>query len=236
MTDVAALAERARGLVPAHGRVILGIAGAPGAGKSTLVEELLAALRRQPPPGVGGDWLAHVPMDGFHLADVQLERLGNRRRKGAPDTFDSAGYLAALQRIADNGEDTVYVPGFERTLEKPIAAAIAVPPQARLVVTEGNYLLLQSGHWPQIRALLREVWFVDLPDATRRERLVARHVAFGKEPDAAVAWVDGPDEANARAVSQTARYADLVIGGGDPVAGMHDASAPGQAGAELRER
>jgi pantothenate kinase len=102
-------------------------------------------------------------------------------------------------------------------------------------VTEGNYLLLQSGHWPQIRALLREVWFVDLPDSTRRERLVARHVAFGKEPDAAVAWVEGPDEANARAVRETARYADLVIGGGAPGAGTNTGAVPGRVSAELGE-
>ena len=208
---VAALADRARALTPAERRVILGVTGAPGAGKTTLVEELLAALRRRPPSGLSGEWLAHVPMDGFHLADVQLDRLGSRERKGAPDTFDSAGYLATLQRIAAGGPDTVYAPGFERTLEQPIAAAIAVPPEVRLVITEGNYLLLQTGHWPRIRALMAEVWYVELPDPIRRQRLVERHTTFGKAPAAAAAWVDGPDEANARAVRATRRHADLVV-------------------------
>ena len=121
---------------------MVGVTGAPGAGKTTLVERLLAVIAASPPPGIPDlPWVAHVPMDGFHLADVELDRLGLRDRKGAPDTFDAAGYAALLRRLRE-APTGVFAPGFERTLEQPIAAAIAVEPSARLVLTEGNYLLL----------------------------------------------------------------------------------------------
>ncbi len=157
-------------------------------------------------------WVAHVPMDGFHLADVQLDRLGLRHRKGAPETFDAAGYHATLRRILDDDPaEVVYVPGFERVLEQPLAAAIAVLPEARLILTEGNYLLLDDGAWPQVGSVMTEVWYVDLPDDVRRRRLIDRHVTFGKEPEAAREWVDRVDEANAALVRGMRSAADLVV-------------------------
>jgi len=210
---VTSLARRAAGLVGGRRRVLLGIAGPPGAGKSTLVDDLLRVLRADPPSGMDEGWVAHVPMDGFHLADVQLDRLGRRDRKGAPDTFDADGFLATLRRVVEEPESVVYVPGFERDLEQPVAAAIEVSPTARLVVTEGNYLLLPLDPWPRVRALLAETWYVDLPAPERVRRLVARHVSSGKSPEAARAWVERVDEANARLVEATRELADLVVAG-----------------------
>ncbi|WP_344137043.1 nucleoside/nucleotide kinase family protein [Pedococcus bigeumensis] len=215
-TDLAALVERARGLVArtaaaGGGRAVLGITGAPGAGKTTLVARLVAELAEHPPDGAAADWVAHVPMDGYHLADAQLDRLGLRHRKGAPETFDAAGYAAMLERVRTDTTETVYAPGFERDLEQPIAAALAVPPSARLVITEGNYLLLDEPAWRRVRAAMDEVWYCDLDEQTRLERLVARHVAFGKEPDAAALWVDRVDQANAALVAATRARADLVV-------------------------
>ena len=138
-------------------------------------------------------------MDGFHLADVQLDRLGRGDRKGAPDTFDVDGYVAALRRLHDEPDRTLFAPGFERDLEQPLAAAIAIPPSARLVVTEGNYLLLPDDGWERVRPLLTEVWFTEVDDDVRRARLVRRHEQFGKSPEAARAWVEQVDEPNARA-------------------------------------
>ena len=194
-------------LVGDRRRAVLGIAGAPGAGKSTLAEALVEGVAR----AKGADWVAHVPMDGFHLADVQLDRLGSRDRKGGPDTFDAEGYAALLRRLVDDPESWVYAPGFERTLEQPLAAAMVVPPAARLVVTEGNYLLLPEPRWQRARAALAEVWFVTGDDDLRRSRLVERHVVFGKEPDAAVAWVEQTDEANAVLVAAAADRADRLV-------------------------
>lgn len=205
------LLGRARALVRGDRRAVLGVAGSPGAGKTTLAERLVRALN-----GDGAPWVAHVPMDGFHLADVELERLGLRDRKGAPDTFDAAGYAALLERLrADSGGtgegEIVYAPGFERVLEQPVAGAIPVFPSARLVVTEGNYLLLAEGSWARVRAQLDEVWFCELDEAERVRRLVARHEEFGKDHDTALAWVRGTDQVNADLVAATRDRADLVV-------------------------
>ncbi|CAM5506566.1 Nucleoside/nucleotide kinase family protein OS=Streptomyces tendae OX=1932 GN=GUR47_04810 PE=4 SV=1 [Streptomyces tendae] len=186
------LLSRARRLPGEGRRAILGIAGSPGAGKSTLAEALVRELN-----GAGEPWVAHVPMDGFHLADAELDRLGRRDRKGAPDTFDAAGYAALLERLHREADgETVYAPGFERELEQPIAGAVPVPPTARLVVTEGNYLLLESGAWARVRPRLDEAWFLaGLDEAERVRRLVARHERFGKSASAAAACARTPTSA-----------------------------------------
>lgn len=206
-TSLSALVERAETLLRRSDRVVLGITGSPGAGKSTLTDLLLPRLRES----LGPEAVGHLPMDGFHLADVQLDRLGRRDRKGAPDTFDVAGYVAALRRLHDDPDHTLYAPGFERDLEQPLAAAIAIPPSARLVVTEGNYLLLPTDGWERARPFLSEVWFTEIDDDVRRARLVRRHEQFGKSPAAARAWVEQVDEPNARLVAATRTSAELVV-------------------------
>ena len=187
------------------GRRLLGIAGAPGAGKSTLT----AQLARELPAGS----CAVVPMDGFHLADAALERLGRAERKGAPDTFDAAGYVALLQRLRTTRptDPPVWAPMFERDLEQPLAGAIEVPADVPLVITEGNYLLCGEGPWAQVRLLLDARWFVEVPEALRHERLISRHERFGKPPRAARDWALGPDESNARLVAATRDRADAVV-------------------------
>jgi pantothenate kinase len=200
---------RARAAADPDRRVIIGIAGAPGAGKTTLAEDLVAALADGRPAAEAG--VAHLPMDGFHLADVQLDALGFRERKGAPETFDAHGYLATLRRLRSGDPATVYAPGFERDLEQPVAAALALPPTAQVVVSEGNYLLVEQEPWPRVRALIDEVWFVDITDRERLRRLVERHTRFGKAADAAQSWALGPDQANADLVLATRKRADLVV-------------------------
>lgn len=201
------LADRAAGLA-VDGRAVLGVVGCPGSGKSTFVDRLVASLGARVEGGPAA--VAHVPMDGFHLADQALDRLGLRHRKGAPETFDAAGYAALLRRLRTETATTVYAPAFERDLEQPLAGAIAVPPSVRLVVTEGNYLLL-DGPWSAVRGLLNEAWFVQVGDETRVRRLVARHERFGKTHQEAVDWVRTVDQPNAELVHPTAGLADLVV-------------------------
>ncbi|MZD08912.1 nucleoside/nucleotide kinase family protein [Streptomyces sp. SID5785] len=204
MAYVEELAARARALAAPGARRVIGIAGPPGAGKSTLAAAVVEALDGAAVP---------VPMDGFHLADAELHRLGRADRKGAPDTFDAYGYAALLRRLREpRPGETVYAPAFERELEQPLAGALAVPPDAPLVVTEGNYLLLDEPPWRDaVRPLLDEVWWVAVDGPTRVSRLVARHVRFGRTPAEARAWVLRSDEANARRVASGRARADVVV-------------------------
>ncbi len=199
------LIDRARALATAGSRKILGIAGAPGAGKTTLAALVTAHL---------GGQAVQVPMDGLHLADVELTRLGRRDWKGAPDTFDGFGYLALLGRLRSPAPgEVVYAPAFERTIEQPIAGSIPVDPAVPLIVTEGNYLLLDDPPWHQVRALLDETWFVEIDDEVRVDRLIRRHIEFGKTPAQAAEWVERLDEQNARLIAATRGRADLIVRG-----------------------
>ena len=186
----------------ATGRVVLGICGAPGAGKSTLAEGLVHRY---------GAEAVVVPMDGFHLHDDELARLGLSHRKGAPETFDVAGYLALLRRLRNEPGHTVYAPAFDRSRELAVAGAVAVRPEHRLVVTEGNYLLYDAPGWAEVHGLLDEVWIVEADETTRVERLVDRHASHGKPRDLAERWATVSDQANAELVSATRDRADVVV-------------------------
>jgi pantothenate kinase len=196
------LVERAAALARSGTRRLLGITGAPGAGKSTLCDALLGAL---------GGSAALVGMDGFHYANRELRRLGRRDRKGAPDTFDVDGYVALLTRLRTPGPDPVYGPVFDRALEEPIGSAVPVQPTTPLVVTEGNYLLLTDHGWAAVRSCLDEVWYLDVPPEVREQRLVRRRRSYGHDRGPAEDWVRTVDLPNGRAVEASRSRADLVV-------------------------
>jgi len=201
-TTAAELARYIQARAKGRERLIVGIAGPPGASKSTLASQLVALLN--------GDAVL-VPMDGFHLANSVLDNLGRRQYKGAPDTFDANGYLALLGRLRDQTENVVYAPTFRRDLEEPIAAGIPVYRHTPIVITEGNYLLLETAPWSGVRDLLDIAWFLDMDQDTRIHRLAARHHDFGKTVEAAREWAEGSDERNAELVRQSRHRADSVL-------------------------
>ena len=209
-TSFAALLDRAHALAVPGERKILGITGAPGAGKSTLAEALVAEL--------GPSLAVLVPMDGYHLANEVLESLGRTATKGAHDTFDASGYVSLMRRIQAQGtgvpgvdEDVVYAPVFRRDIEEPIGSSIPVLRETPLVITEGNYLLLGDEPWPRAREILDESWFIAPDEERRMQQLVDRHMRFGRSREAAIERSAGSDQRNAEMIIATATLADHVF-------------------------
>lgn len=206
--------ERAARWIASGQRKLLGIVAPPGAGKSSFAQALAAALA--PSAQV-------VPMDGFHLANTELARLGRAGRKGAPDTFDAFGYVHLLRRIQTQADGpTIYAPDYQRALEEGVAGAIAIEAHTPLILTEGNYLLLEDGGWAGVRSVLDEVWYLDVDDTVRRERLLARHMRFGRSRAQALAWMAQTDEPNALRIAENRHLADLFVAWDDatPVTGQ----------------
>jgi len=208
MTDVikgkeGALLRITESLNRSTDRFLIGIVGKPGAGKSTLSAYLLEQLHSSE--------VTVVPMDGYHLSNAVLQKLGRADRKGAPDTFDVAGFASLLQRIRREKSVDVYYPVFDRSIEESIAAQGIVTKETKVVIVEGNYLLHDSGGWEVIADLLDELWFIDVDDGKRLERLIARHIAYGKSPADAESWSRGSDEVNARTIAIGRSRAHAVI-------------------------
>ena len=203
--DPAAAYDRAVDLATRGRRQILGITGAPAAGKSTYAEQLTAKLIAD------GHQVALVPMDGYHLAQSVLEELGLAGVKGAPHTFDGYGFVALLRRLKEATDEQVWAPRFDRQLEDSIAASIGIAPEVTLVVTEGNYLLLDEMPWATVRTLLDQCWYVEVPERLRHERLEARHRRYGRSPEEAHKRTYGSDERNAELIAATAQSADAIV-------------------------
>ena len=196
-----ALAARIAALAaPRAGRVLVGIAGAPGAGKSTLAEALVDRL---------GPQAALVPMDGFHLDNAILDARGRRFAKGSPDTFDVAGFEAILQRLKAGGE--VIVPVFDRYIDVSRGSARVVPPAARIIVAEGNYLLLRDAPWDRLHALWDLTAFLDVPLAELERRLIDRWHHHGLSDEDARRRAFDNDIPNARRVIDGSVAADVVL-------------------------
>ncbi|MET8148488.1 nucleoside/nucleotide kinase family protein [Actinoplanes sp. NPDC049668] len=196
------LVERARALAADGRRRILGIAGAPGAGKSTLARQVADAL---------GGRAALIGLDGFHLSNAELHRLGRHARKGAADTFDAAGYTSLLRRLRPQHDEIVYAAEFDRALEESIACAVPVHRDVPLIITEGNYLLVDDDRWGGVAELLDESWYVEPGEDVRLERLIERHIRYGRNRADAAERSYGSDQRNAELIAGTRHRAGLVV-------------------------
>ena len=184
-------------------RVLFGVVGKPGAGKSTVVESV---KKRFP-----GQEVAIIPMDGYHLSDEVLISQGKRDRKGAPDTFDAPRFTKLLQDVKVNSDSEIRFPIFHREIEASVEGEGVIPPEAKVVITEGNYLLSTEHGWAGVKELLDQSFYIEIDDEIRLQRLIDRHIRYGKSPEAAKAWSLGSDETNARFIATTKDLASAII-------------------------
>ncbi len=191
-------------------RKVIGIAGPPGSGKSTLSARVVAFLNTG---ADGPDHAALVPMDGFHLDNSVLDARGLRAVKGAPDTFDVAGFVALVRQIRTGGADIGY-PVFDRVHDRTIAQAGCLRAMTRLVVVEGNYLLLRQGGWAALKGLFDATVMIAPPVEVLESRLIDRWIGHGLSRADALRRARGNDLANARLVMNDSAPADLLLSGG----------------------
>lgn len=184
-------------------RVVIGITGKPGAGKSTTTSKLKEMIP--------GEKAVILSQDGYHLSDLQLKSLGRSNIKGAPDTFDSEGFAKILLRVKSEFKNNIYFPIFHREIEESIAAEGLITEKTNVVLVEGNYLLFETYGWGEVAKHLDEIWYLQVDDDLRLSRLVARHIEFGKNPQVAVAWAQGTDEANARLIEKARDKANAFL-------------------------
>jgi pantothenate kinase len=204
LKDVSEAVARIKDLMDkSNKRIVIGIVGKPGAGKSTLTSQLISNLPK--------DSAVLIPMDGYHLSNKQLAKLGISDRKGAFDTFDSDGFVKLLKSVNRESEKDIYFPIFYREIEESYAADGVVPANTKLVITEGNYLLLDQGGWESVREELDEVWYIEVDDRLRLDRLTKRHQSYGRNYEEAFAWASGSDEKNAELVAKTRDKADVIV-------------------------
>lgn len=196
------VASRAVELAGSDERVLFGITGPPAAGKSTLARALVDHV---------GEAARLVGMDGFHLAQARLAELGRLSRKGAPDTFDAVGFVSLVRRLANPGKEIVYAPEFRRDSDESVAGAVAIEPHVRLVVIEGNYLLVPDKPWGELGELFHEIWYCERNEDDRRTNLIERHRTYGRSDREARDWALGPDERNAALVRTTRSRADHIV-------------------------
>lgn len=195
-----------RRLPGSKGRFLLGICGAPGAGKSTLAVWIVAEWNR-----LHAGQAVLVPMDGYHLSNEELEAMGLLSLKGIPETFDAGGFLKKLSEIRQLPEKEHHCPRFDRLVEASVQNAIKVHAAHKLVVIEGNYLLLDTSPWNRIKDILDEIWFIEADEAFLFPRLLARHQEGGKSAAAAAEKVNSTDLPNARLVAKSRARADRLF-------------------------
>ncbi|WP_280269455.1 nucleoside/nucleotide kinase family protein [Nocardia wallacei] len=205
------LAARVRDRAGARDRrFVLGVAGPPGAGKSTLATALRDTLNAAAEAPIA----EVAPMDGFHLTNAELRVAGALARKGEPDTFDVAAYLDALRTLRElpPGQSFSW-PTYDRRRHEPVPGGVVFSGQS-IVLTEGNYLLLDdvgTAGWSAVRECLDAAWYVHAPAELLRKRLLRRHVRGGKSAEFARAKVADSDLLNAELVAKTRERADLVL-------------------------
>lgn len=203
LEDVSAAAAMIQAIATPGQRILVGVVGAPGAGKSTLAEKLVSVL---------GKCAQLLPMDGFHLAQGVLDELGLADKKGTPQTFDASGFVDLLRRVSNQGAgEVIYAPQYTRTIEQPVASAIPITEDAEIIIVEGNYLLLDLPIWDQARNFLTTSIFLEVDEELRLTRLHARHVQFGKDPEFASRWMQSVDNPNAELIKASQPNAEFVL-------------------------